>query len=194
MHSSSGSVLLMVLIMSAILYLVAATLLFLTMTEVHLADFEQRSTQAFFVAESSIARGISKLRQNPDDRTTTTDTMSIGGNVGSLNVQFHRKIFDNTTSLYQLILEGTGSVTGSHAAANRIVRRDVIVKPFAVFAQNNVLLSGGCQIIGNVHGNGSVILWPDSRITGDVTSSVSVQSDEGQISGIQTIGMTMGQD
>jgi type II secretory pathway component PulK len=83
MTNSSGVVLLMVLILSAIMYLIASTLLLITMTEIHISDFEQRSTQAFYAAESSVTLGLSKLRENPDYRHKNDlyDT-SIGGNPG----------------------------------------------------------------------------------------------------------------
>ena len=45
--SSAGVVLFMVLILATIMFLLVGTLLVITMTEVYLADFEQRSSQAF---------------------------------------------------------------------------------------------------------------------------------------------------
>jgi len=181
MNNSSGTVLLMVLILSAIMYLIAGTLLLVTMTEVHLADFEQRSTQAFYAAESSVTLGLAKLRTDPDYRTDASDTTSIGANTGLLNAQFYDGTNDGNghfrkslaPSLYRLVIRGTGSVPGLDAAARRTVEREVVLKPFALFAQATLTLAGGCTIKGNVHGNVAVTIEIGSTVTGDVTSQSS---------------------
>lgn len=167
-NSSSGTVLIMVLILSAIMFLIASTLLLITMTEVHISDFEQRSTQAFYTAESSITLGLSELRKNADHRSNKQDIMSIGGNIGMLAVKF----VSLSPSLYHLVLKGTGTVPGLNAAeAKRIVERAVVVKPFVLFAWRGVTVSGGCKIIGKIHGNDSVSIDKLSTVKGDLTSS-----------------------
>jgi hypothetical protein len=172
MSNSSGFVLLLVLILSAIMFLIASTLLVITMTEVHISDFEQRSAQALYVAESSLTLGLSKLRENPAYRTATSDTMSIGNNTGLLNVQF----YNQSKSLYHLKLRGEGKVPGLNAVAKRTVERQVVVKPFALFARENLDLIGGCTINGNIHGNGTVTISLASKVQGDVTSSTLVNN------------------
>jgi hypothetical protein len=170
----------MVLIMTAILYLVAATLLLLTMTEVHLSDFELRSTQALYAAESSVTLGVSRLRREPHYRSTTSDTFMVGNNPAMMTVDFQRNLFHNTTSLYHLTLKGTGVVPGWHASTARKIKQDVIVKPFALFAQNSVFISQNCHVIGDVHANGPVILESGSKVTGNVTSAALVQDQDDQ--------------
>ncbi len=172
----------MVLVLSAIMYLIAATLLLITMTEVHIADFEQRSTQAFYAAESSVTLGLAKLRTNTDYRTNSSEMISIGGNTGLLNVQFYDGTNDGnghfrkslSPSLYRLVLRGKGTVPGLNAAAKRTVERDVVVKPFALFAQNNLTLTGGCTISGNIHGNSTVRIDIGSTVTGNATSNGTI--------------------
>ena len=180
----------MVLILSAIMFLFASTLLLFTMTEVHISDFEQRSIQAFYAAESSVTLGLAKLRTNTDYRTDTNDTISIGGNTGLLNVQFYDGTHDNNghyrkalaPSLYRLALRGQGSVPGLNAAARRTVERDILVKPFVLFARNTVTLSGGCNIKGNIHGNSSVVIDSGDVVTGNVTSNGPV-TNNGSVTG-----------
>ncbi len=171
MHSSSGSVLLMALITCTILYLVAATLLLLTMTEVQISDFESRSTQAFYAAESSVTLGLSHLRQEHNYRTTSSDTMMLGGNPALLSVSFEPQIFDNTTSLYHLTLRGTGAVSGPQTSTVRHIEQNIVIKPFALLANNTVTIGDNCRIMGNVHGNGPVTLGAKSRVNGNVSSS-----------------------
>lgn len=161
------------------MFLFASTLLLFTMTEVHISDFEQRSTQAFYAAESSVTLGLAKLRTNTDYRTDTNDTISIGGNTGLLNVQFYDGTHDKNghyrkalaPSLYRLALRGQGSVPGLNAAARRTIERDVVVKPFVLFARNTVTLSAGCKVTGNIHSNASVIIDKLSEVKGNVTSN-----------------------
>lgn len=176
---SSGAVLLMVLVLSAIMYLIASTLLLITMSEVHISDFEQRSIQALYAADSSATLGLSKLQQDPNYRTTTSDSFLIGGNTVLLNVRFYDGTNDGNgyflgslePSLYRLVLRGKGTVPGLHAAAKRTVERNVVLKPFALFAGNNVKLSGGADITGNIHGNNVVTIGLNSHVTGNVTSN-----------------------
>ncbi len=101
MRSSSGSVLLMALITSAILYLVAVTLLLLTMTEVQISDFESRSTQALYAAESSVTLGLSYLRQEHNYRATASDTMMIGPPSRQVD-RFQRHRFRNRGAVNEL--------------------------------------------------------------------------------------------
>lgn len=181
-YPSSGSVLLMVIITSAILYLVAATLLLLTMTEVHISDYELRSAQALSIAESSITLGLAELRANPDYRTTTSELTTVGQHLGLMNVQYHRRIFHNATSLYHLRLEGTGSIEGLYAATQRVVEQDIHIKPFAIFARNSVTIEDGCKVIGHVHSNGPMILEEGSHVEGNISSSVFVDVPDEAVS------------
>jgi hypothetical protein len=183
MTNSSGVVLLMVLILSAIMYLIASTLLLITMTEIHISDFEQRSTQAFYAAESGVTLGLSKLRENPDYRHKNDlyDT-SIGGNPGYFIVQTYDGSDDGygyyrsslNPSLYHLVVRGVGVVSGLNASAKRTVERDVVVKPFALFAWDTLYLTNGATIIGNVHANNLLVIDSGSAVTGDVTSNSPV--------------------
>ena len=181
MHNSSGTVLLMVLILSAMMYLIAGALLLLTMTETHIADFEQRSTQAFYLAESGVTVGLAKLREKPNYRTDMSDAIISGANPGTFTVRFYdgnkkhpyfRKSLE--PAWYHLVLRGTGSVPGLNAIAQRMVERDVFIKPFVLFAQNGINVTGGCAITGNIHGNGPVTLAAGNTVTGDVTSAIQV--------------------
>jgi len=174
MRSSSGSVLLMALITSAILYLVAVTLLLLTMTEVQISDFESRSTQALYAAESSVTLGLSYLRREHNYRATASDTMMIGGNPALLSVEFQPGVFDNVTALYHLTLQGSGAVPGPQVSTARRVEQDIVIKPFVLFAEDSVTVGDNCRITGNVHGNGPVTLGTESAVEGNVSSAVLV--------------------
>lgn len=166
----------MVLIMSAILYLIAATLVFLTASEIHLADYHQRSTQALYVAESSRALGIAQLRKTPEaPPANVSDVMTIDNNPATLTATFH----SISKSFYHRTLEETGVVPGAFSAAKRTIRQHVVVKPFAVFAENSITLSNGCKITGNVHGNGTIIFGQGSIVTKKLTSSLFVQDEGG---------------
>ena len=181
MHSSSGSVLLMALITSAILYLVAVTLLLLTMTEVHISDFESRSTQALYAAESSVTLGLSHVRREHNYRATTSDTMMIGGNPALLSVQFQPRVFDNITALYHVTLQGSGAVPGPQVSTARRVEQDIVIKPFVLLARNSVTIGDNCRVTGNVHGNGPVTLGTQSTVKGNVSSAVSVAAADSAV-------------
>lgn len=190
-HPSSGAVLFMVLILTTVMYLVASTLLLITMTEIQLAGFGQRSTQAFYAAESSLALGLSKLRNNANYRSDTSDTIDIGTNTAMLTAEFYDGTNDGNghylkalkPSLYRLVLRGIGMVPGLHAATKRTVERDLIIKPFALFARNNLTLDGGCAITGNIHGNSTVTIETETAVTGDVTSNGNINNN-GTITGV----------
>jgi hypothetical protein len=190
---SSGVVLFMVLILTTIMYLIAGTLLIITMTEVHLADFGQRSIQAFYAAESSIALGLSRLRTNSNYRSNTSDTITIGGNTGMLTAKFYDGTDDSngyyrsslSPSLYHLVLQGIGTVPGSKTSAKRTVEREIVVKPFALFARNNLTLAGGSTITGNIHGNNPVTIEAGSTVTGDATSNVII-TNNGTVTGTES--------
>jgi hypothetical protein len=176
--ASSGSALLMAVVTSAILYLAAATLLLLTMTEMQIADFESRSVQAFYAAESSVTLGLARLRQEPHYRAVASETMMVGGAPALLTVSVAPQVFDNTPALYHLTLRGVGAVPGPQAATIRRVERHVVIKPFALLAREAVTIGEYCRITGNVHGNGPVLLAPTSRVSGNVSSSVSVAATD----------------
>ncbi len=190
-HASSGAVLFMVLILTVIMYLAASTLLIITMTEIHLADFGQRSTQAFYAAESGFVLGLSKLRTNPYYRTDTSETLRAGANTIMLSAEFYDGVNDGKgqylkvldPSLYRLIVRGSGTVPGSHASAKRKVERDVLVKPFVLFAKNAITLKGGSAVSGNIHANSIVSIAKQATVKGDVTSSVKVDYEDGAVDG-----------
>lgn len=164
----------MALITSAILYLVAAALLLLTATEVQIADFDSRSMQALYAAESSVTLGVSRLRHNSNFRTTTNEAIMIDRRPVLLTVSFTPQVFDNVTSLYRLSLRGTGAVTGTEVSTVRHVEQQVTLKPFVLLARNRLTIGDNCRVTGNVHANGPVLLGPASHIEGNVSSAVSV--------------------
>ncbi|MBD3325149.1 hypothetical protein GF339_11230, partial [candidate division KSB3 bacterium] len=180
--SSAGVALFMVLILTTLMYLLVSTLLLVTMTEIHLADFEQRATQALYAAESSVALGISRLRTNSLYRSETSEILPVGKNIGMVTVKFYDGTNDGNgyyrsaldPSRYRLILQGVGSVPGAQSMAKRTIEREVLIKPFAIFARNSLRVRGGCTIRGNIHANGAVTLEAGTTITGDVTSSTAV--------------------
>ncbi len=172
----------LVLVLSAIMFLAAGTLLILTMTEIHLSDFEQRSAQAFYAAESSVVLGMSRLQGEPDYRTNYSEPITIGTNTGMLSVEFYEGVQDGSGHylkalkplLYRLIIRGIGTVPGSGTAVHRTVERKVTIKPFALFAYNGeVTLQGDCTIDGNIHGNFGVNIGEGGEVKDDyyVTSS-----------------------
>ena len=123
--TNSGVVLFMVLILTVIMFLVAGTLLIITMTEIRLSDFEYRSTQAFYAAESAFAIGIARLRQNSAYRGDYAPMYyDIGRNPGEI---------ESTTrelppALYHFFLCGTGKIPGWQVAATRTVEQEVAIK------------------------------------------------------------------
>ncbi len=178
--SSSGVVLIMVLILNAIIYLVISTLFLLIMTETHLAGFEQRSTQAFYVAESAITEGIVRLRSNHENHQVLNELMNVGGHQNALTTTFTPQSCgeDGTSeSWYALSLQGLGVVTGPQAATRRTVERKIVIKPFTLLAQGSVTLEHWCHISspdktnGNIHGNALVTIRDDATVEGDVSSS-----------------------
>jgi hypothetical protein len=176
---AAGVVLFMVLILSTMMFLLVSTLLIITMTEVHLAKFEQRSTQAFYAAESGITLGVSKLRENYYHRTVINDTLAIGGDTSLLTVEFQNR----PNSLYHLVLQGQGSVPGVQAAVRRTVTRQVVLKPFILFARDTLKMSSGIGITGNVHGNSTVTMGAGTTIDGDLTSTIPVIDNGGTVNG-----------
>ena len=179
-HASSGTVLIMVLILNAIIYLAISTLLLLIVTEIHLADFEQRSTQAFYVAESAITEGIVRLRVNHKNHHDLNNLITVGGHQHALTTTFTPQPCGEdgaSESWYALTLQGLGIVTGPQAATRRKVERKLVIKPFTLFAERNVNLQYWCQISGpddtngNIHGNALVSIGDDVTVEGDVSSS-----------------------
>ncbi len=173
----------MVLIVSAVIYLAISTLFLLIMTEIHLADFEQRSTQAFYLAESAITKGVVRLRANHKNHHVLNDLIAIGGRQHALTTTFIPKPCgnDNTAKAwYALNLQGLGVVTGQQTATRRKVGRDVVLKPFALLAKRNITLQNLCHISGpndtngNLHGNGQVIIGDHVNIEGDASSSTGI--------------------
>ncbi len=167
----------MVLILTVVMFLAAGTLLIITMTEVRLSDFEYRSTQAFYGAESAIAIGLANLRQQIE--TYGPIAYEVGGNPGYFEISTRSL----PPSVYHFILCGTARVSGWQASATRTIEREVTIKPFAIFAQKQVRLAGQCAIEGNVHGNATVEVGPSASITGNVTASTTPVFNQGVIDG-----------
>lgn len=169
--SSSGVALFMVLILTTIMFLIAGTMLIITMTEIHLADFEQRSTQAFYLAESGITLGLSELRASGGDYRHTKGAPHytlVGGNPASITTQ----VYETRSSLYHLMIRGIGVVSGSQTQVKRTVQREVLIKPFVLFAQNKVILNNWCTIDGNIHANNSITIADGVKVEdGNISSS-----------------------
>lgn len=180
LHTNSGVVLFMVLILTVIMFLVAGALLIITMTEIRLSDFEYRSTQAFYAAESAIALGIARLRQNSEYRGDYAPIYyNIGRNPGELEITTRER----PPARYHFLLCGTGRIPGWQAAATRTVEREVTMKPFVIFAEQQLTLTGQCNIAGHVHGNTAVTVGPSVTINGNVTSSATPVLNQGTIGG-----------
>lgn len=182
--SPRGTALFMVLLLTTILFLLISTMLLLTMTEINISDVEQRSTQAFYAAESAFSVGIAKLRQTNGAYRHQNDpyNFSAGNNPGFMFVQ--------TTSitppaLYRFLIRGTGSISGVHAVTTRKIEREVAVKPFVLFAENEVTLNDQCAVVGNVHGNTAVNIAKTANIEGDATSNQSI-ANQGTVTGTQS--------
>ncbi|MCP4400326.1 MAG: hypothetical protein GY801_23840 [bacterium] len=167
-RSSSGAVLIVVLVLSAIIYLAVSTVLLMTMTEIHLSDFERRSIRAFYLAESAIALGVARLRSDPANLALFSDT--VPGKFDSFNITFTPKPYDDHESRYNLRLEGQGVISGPTASAKRRVLREIMLKPFTLFAREQVDLQNLCRITGNIHGNARVDIGAGVEVEGYVSS------------------------
>lgn len=194
--SSSGVALFMALMVTTIMFLLASALLVVTMTELQIAGYEERATQAFYLAESAMTYGLSQLRLNHAQCAPMSDTLEYGTSTGQLTVDLYgsdegvpvtcrKRRATLPPSLYRLVLQGTGIVTGLEAPAKRTIERGVIVKPFALFADQNITFEHGCPVIGNVHANGSVITQvpTETSIQGNLTSALGTTSLVGFIEG-----------
>ncbi len=186
-HAEKGVALFIALMMSTIMFLIAAAILVLTMTEIHLAEYEQRSTQAFYIAESAVSHGISLLRTHADRRADRNDTLQLATNPAvGMTVEYYSGRQEEgmghyrtalAPSVYQLIVRGIGTVPGSQAPAKRIVEQDVTIKPFALFADHSLTLNDTCDIQGHIHANQTVTISSGSAIEGHVTASGSVTDE-----------------
>lgn len=176
-QASAGVVLFMSLILTVILFLAVGTLLLITMTEIRLSDFEYRSTQAFYGAESAIVLGIANLRQQIEAYGPIA--YEVGGNPGYLEISTRSL----PPSVYHFILCGAANISGWQASATRTIEREITVKPFVVFAENRVTLAGQCALEGNVHGNATVRVGTSVTIKGNVTASTTPVDNQGKIEG-----------
>ncbi|GAK59179.1 integral membrane protein CcmA involved in cell shape determination [Candidatus Vecturithrix granuli] len=176
-QASPGVVLFMVLILTVMMFLAAGTLLIITMTEIRLSDFEYRSNQAFYGAESAIALGIANLRQ--ESAAYGPIAYEVGGNPGYLEISTRFL----PPSVYHFILCGAARISGWQASATRAIEREITIKPFVVFAENQVTLTGQCTIEGNVHGHATIEVGPSVTITGNVTASTTPVLNQGTIEG-----------
>lgn len=175
-RSSSGAVLIIVLILSAIIYLAVSTLLLMTMTEIHLSGFEQRSMRAFYLAETAITMGVSRLRTNPDNLTLLSAL--VPGRLDSFNVTFTPKLYDDHESHYNLVLEGEGVISGPTASAKRRVIREIMLKPFTLFAREEIRLQNLCRISGNIHANQKVDVGAQVEVDGQISSHTEFSISE----------------
>ncbi len=170
---SSGTVLIMALVLSVIIYLFVNTLLLLTITEIHLADFQQRSSQAFYLAETAMTKAICSLRGNHKMHTISEDIITTNGREELFAITVQPRTIKEKNSWYNLILTGSGVVTGTESPVKRMIEREIVIKPFAIFADNSVTLKHMCNITGNIHGNASVTIGDPETVTinGDVSTN-----------------------
>ena len=186
--SCSGTALFTVLLLSVLMYFIATTMLIFTMREIRRTDRMHRSHQAFYAAESAISMGISKLRDDSNYRQKNdSEYISIGKNPATLTVQTYDGIDDEAgyyrsslpASLYLRVLRGIGLVSGAQMVVKRIVEREIVVKPFVLFAHQNLTVRGRCTIdgkhYGNLHGNHTVTIGKNVSVKdADVTSHTTV--------------------
>ena len=169
-RSSSGAALIVVLILSAIIYLAVTTIWLMTMTEISLSDFERRSIRAFYLAETAITMGVARLRTEPGNLTMFSDTVSEKLDVFS--VAYTPKLYDEHESWYNLVLEGEGVISGPTASAKRRVLREIVQKPFVLFGEE-IELRELCRIDGNIHGNQKVDIGANVKVEGHISSSLA---------------------
>ena len=183
---SAGSALISVVILSAIVYLAIVALLILAATETQIAYYEQRTTQAFYGAESALTLGIADLRgYNGEKVSVFNEAVIIGGEPAtfSSHLEKPKKKETGVESLYHHSLVGTATRTGPNGATTRAVQQDIVIKPFALFASKSLQLRGGCAIAGHAHGNDSVSLDAGAVIDGNLTSSAGVSASSTQVLG-----------
>jgi cytoskeletal protein CcmA (bactofilin family) len=173
-----GSVLIITLLITSILYLLGVALLLVAFTETTLSDLEVRALQSFYLAESALAEGLAQLRTNPDYRTDLNDTRSIGSNFGMYSVAFYDGTNDGnghyraalSPFLYQIIIEGKGIIPGPKTSAQTEIEIEAVLKPFVMLAEDTLDVGDGSLIQGNIHANQRVILSPASTVQGNVTT------------------------
>ena len=183
---SAGSALISVVILSAIVYLAIIALLILAATETQIAYYEQRTTQAFYGAESALTLGIADLRgYNGEKVSVFNEAVIMGGEPATFSsyLEKPKKKEKEVESLYHHSVIGTATRTGPNGATTRAVQQDIVIKPFALFASKSLQLRGGCAIEGHAHGNDSVSLDAGAFIDGNLTLSGGMSASSEQVSG-----------
>lgn len=185
-NDDSGSALIMVIVLSAIIYLAVTVLLLMITVETHVSYSEQRSMQALFGAESFLTLGVADGRAlNGEWRNSVHEQITFGDELtifytrvaGNDKVDTHQK-----RSLYCGEHRGTAAVYGPNGLTKRQVWESVRIKPFALFAEKGVSLQTGVKIVGhsndtkaNVHGNTHVYLASGVSVDGNVTSNGEIR-------------------
>lgn len=173
---NAGSALIMVVVLSAIIYLAITLLLLLVAVETQVSYSEQRSMQAFFSAESTLAFSHANLRALNGEFVPMHDVMQLAddwalyrNNVIPQQAIYHYKTFAYVT------------LVGANGMTQRGVGQDIIVKPFALFAAGDLSLTDGVTIkrfsenIGaNIHGEQRVSLARGVSVEGNVTFGASL--------------------
>lgn len=185
----SGSALIMVVILSAIIYLAITLLLLMTTVETHVSFFEQRSMQALFGAESALTLGIADLRANNGQPITiNNELVTFADDVIAFSSNTSGTMED--APLYSHVMLGSASISGAsgNGSAVRSIAEHVMVKPFTLFASEELALTGNVSIAGhasdigsNIHGGQRVRLDRGVSVAGNVTFGTSLECQNQQI-------------
>jgi len=174
----------MVVVLSAIIYLAITLLLLLVAVETQVSYSEQRSMQALFGAESVLTLGLANLRATNGEFVPVHDVMLLADDW----VSFHVDILPQK-AIYHYGLLTYASLTGANGSTRRGIAQDVIIKPFALFAAENLSLADGVNIKGfsenigaNIHGGQHVSLARGVSVEGNVTFGVSLYCSALQMS------------
>lgn len=182
----TGSALIMVIVLSAIIYLTVTLLLLMTTVETRVSYSEQRSMQALFGAESFLTLGVADGRAlNGEWRNSVSEQITFGDELTIFYTRVAGSDKGDTPqkrSLYCGEHRGTAAVYGPNGLTKRQIWENVRIKPFALFAEQEVSLLSGVKIVGdsndikaNVHGNTRAYLASGVSVEGNVTSNGQIK-------------------
>ncbi|MGI6604213.1 MAG: hypothetical protein ACOX2S_03940 [bacterium] len=175
-RSDNGSILVMVLLFTAILLTLTMSLAYLGRTNNRMATLRLQEEQAFYLAEAGLAAAEARLRVNPDLSSGFTGNLGVG----AFRVTIGSEERSGSRRRLQII------ASGESGSARKTLTGIFLVEPYphhpvwsyTLYSSEDIYL-GNITVEGNIFCNGNVIITGPCQVDGNIQAAGEAMVEEG---------------
>jgi hypothetical protein len=166
-RQQKGSALALVIIIFAVLSVLGASVLFVSVNDTRQVMRQQQKIQSFYVARAGADAFASKVIQNPNafaDMRVKTETAPATGQIAGQDFQV--KV---TGNISQFIIESAAIRDGQEDAKLYLLMNEFNLLDFSIFADQILTTGNNLDIQGNIGTNLNTIQYGNEKIDGTIT-------------------------